>query len=260
VNDNALDDALEITGDFKQSCHEMIVCGGLSFSLTAAIIDIFVNAALGQSSDGGLTFDGKGTYATGQGSVFGTSMELTLYHPKTGALITADLRKVDAFFVSASAKVDATSIDSVKVKVSYQALGPFFDLLGLTAAAGPGEVTLDAKAMHDALAAVKLQAKTKIDDKQGHASFVYEMTTPDTTLGTIFDGGAMPFTLDNVTGGRSDTGQTIEKRTWQVSYVGGKVGALDGTISFAVKGGALPFVVTYTYPKQAEPDVKLSCN
>jgi len=259
ANDNALDDAVEITGDFKQSCHELIVCGGLSFRLTGAVIELFARAALGTSSDSGLVFDGKGTYATGPGAVFATSMELTLYHPKTGQLIATDLTKVESYFVGASVKVDGASLDDVKVKVTYQSLGTAFDLLGLTAAAGPGTVTLDAKAMKDALGQIKLRAKTKIDDKQGHATFVYEMTTPDTTLGTIFDGGAMPFTLDAVSGGRADTSQTIENKTWNVSYVGGQIGALDGTIAFSVKGGVVPYVATFTYPKQAEPQIKLTC-
>jgi hypothetical protein len=251
-----VDDAVEISGDLKQSCHELVVCGGLSFRLTGAILELFARAALGTSTDSGLAFDGNGTYTTGQGAVLATSMELTLYHPTTGQLITSDLTKVESYFGGASVSV---SLDSLKVKVSYLSLGPSFELLGLSAPSGPGTVTLDASAMKDALGRIKLRAKTKVDDRQGHATFVYEMTTPDTTLGTIFDGGAMPFTLDSVTGGRTDLAQTIERKTWNVSYVGGEIGALDGEISFAVKGGVVPFVATLTYPMNAEPEVKLSC-
>src|SRR4051794_29340552 len=40
VSQNDVADALELAGDFKLSCHELIVCGGLATSLGSAIINV----------------------------------------------------------------------------------------------------------------------------------------------------------------------------------------------------------------------------
>ena len=113
--------------------------------------------------------------------------------------------------------------------------------------------------MSRALSTIKLAAVTHVDDKQGHASFVYDMTSPERPLGDLLDGAPLGFALDGATGARSDLGQSLDSAQFAVAYVGGKVGALDGTISFSVKGGALPHKATFTYAKTNEPVVKLAC-
>src|SRR5436305_802119 len=62
VDSNLLENSLEIASDFKESCHELVVCGGLSASLSTALISVIINAAAGGgASPSGFTFDGKGT-------------------------------------------------------------------------------------------------------------------------------------------------------------------------------------------------------
>lgn len=266
TDENTFDDALEITTDFKESCHELVVCGGIGHRLVGSILEVFLNAALG-TGEGSLTFEGS-VYRSTEASAFGTTMEITLVAPKdtsfakAGEPIPYDLQKVDSFFTSATLKTEgavSTSGVNVKVKVKYEALGPAFELLGLTAPSGPGEVTLDAKEMQRALGAIRLRAKTHVDDKKGHAAFLYDMTTPETTLESLFGGGAMGFTLDQLTGGRAEHAQTLQPFTFDVTYVDGKAGRLDGTIAFDVKGGALPHKATFHYPRANDPEITFAC-
>lgn len=251
TNDNAFDDALEVSGGLEKSCHELVVCGGITFRLVSAIIATFTDGAKDDTK-----FE-AGAYASG------ATMRITLRLPrdtsfgKKGEPIPYDLRDLGSFFVNGKLAVD---LASQKVRVSFTALGPAFELLGLgRPAEGANSVVLDYAAMKGALGGITLDAKVHVDDKQGHSTFVYDMTTTPTTLGAVADGKALAFTLDDMRGERRDLGQTLVRETFDVSYVGGQVGALDGTIAFAVKGGPMPYKVSMFYPSANAPKVTFSC-
>lgn len=265
VSEGVLDDSLEIAAGFRQSCHELVVCGGLAAQMSGAVIQLFVNAALGASTDSGLKFDGKGTYVSAGGAL-ATNMEVTLHLPadtsfgKKGDLIPYDLLSVDTYFTGAKleavAKIGPSGV-SHDVRVSFTGTGPGFELLGIQASGS--EMKLDTDAIAQALGRVGLRAKTHVDDEQGRSTFVYDMTSPETTLGALFDGGGIAFRLDGITGGRSDLRQSLTTTTFDVQYVGGKVGKLDGSIGFAIDGGPLPFAATFQYPRSNEPVVRFAC-
>lgn len=251
VNDNAFDDALEVSGGLEQSCHEIVVCGGVAVALVSAIVATFTE---GQKDT--TVFDGE-AYTSGP------TMRITLRLPRDtsfgrrGDPIRYDLRDLGTFFVNGKVAVD---LPAQKVRVSFTALGPAFELLGLERpAAGATSLVLDYAAMRAALGAITLDAKVHVDDKQGHSTFVYDMTTTPLTLGAVLDGGAFGFTLDDMRGERRDLGQTLVRETFDVKYVGGRYGALDGTIAFSVKGGPMPYKVTMVYPRANAPQVTFAC-
>lgn len=268
LSDDAVTDAITITTDFEASCHELVVCGGLANGLSTSVVQLFIDAAIGAAGGGGLMFDGKGTYRSPPGSVAGTNMDVTLHLPKdtsfgkTGDVITSDLLTVESYFVGAKLKTEggiSTSGITAKLKVTYESLGPAFELLGLSAPPGPAEVTLEAQPVSRALSAIKLRAKTHVDDAKGASAFVYDLTSPETTLGDLVDGGALRFQLDGVNGARSDLGQKLESTKWEIVYAGGKVGKLDGTIGIGVLGGPLPHRATFVYPKSNKPKITYAC-
>src|SRR5262249_17771738 len=112
----------------------------------------------------------------------------------------------------------------------------------------------------DALGLIQLVTKVHVDDKQGHATFVYDMDSPPVTIGAIAKGDPLPMQLKGVTGGRQDLGQTLTITQWDIPYPHTSAnGFLDGTIGFAIKGGPLPYASTFTYPKRKAPDVALAC-
>ena len=53
--------------------------------------------------------------------------------------------------------------------------------------------------------------------------------------------------------------QTLTVSEWSVDYVGGQVGALDGTIAFTVDGESFPFGGSFVYPASNEPNVSIRC-
>src|SRR5262245_17036829 len=65
--------SLAIAKDFQDSCHEMVICGGLSAAFTISVIEVLFNAATGDpTGPDGFVYVGKGRYAAG------TRMEITL--------------------------------------------------------------------------------------------------------------------------------------------------------------------------------------
>ena len=71
----------------------------------------------------------------------------------------------------------------------------------------------------------------------------------------------MPFSLDGLTGGRADLGQTLKVTQWQIGYLDtGHNGYMNGTIGFSITGGPLPYTATFHYPNRKTPDVTLACH
>jgi hypothetical protein len=265
---NTVEDSLEIARDFKESCHELVVCGGLSASLSTTLISVLVNAAAGSDTSAkAFTFDGKGTYSTSQAAV-GTKMDVQLLlgadttFGKRGDLIDFDVFSIDSYFtgakVTATASIDLTGKTTTSLGVTFTGKGKGFELLGLGDASSP--MTIDAEKIADALGMIQLTTRIHVDDKQGHATFVYDMTSPPVTVGAIAKGDPMPMELKGVTGGRQDLGQTLGITRWDIRYLDTSAsGYLDGTIGFAIKGGPLAYASTFTYPKRKAPDVALAC-
>jgi hypothetical protein len=250
VGSTAKEDALEIASDFKQSCHELVVCGGLAAQMSAGVTTLVLNAALGAvSGSGGFVFDGKGTYHTNT-SGSGTGMDVTLLLPKDtsfgkkGDVITFDLLKLETYF-KGSPKLSAKASLDTSGKATYQIEATSFDSAKIQAAIG----------------AILIRAKTHVDDKQGHATFVYDLESKgDLTLGQFSAGTPLDMSLVNVRGERPDTRQTLSITKWEVRYLDTSgSGYLDGTIAFDVKGGAYAYGATFEYPRRKEPDVTLVC-
>ena len=268
VSSNDLNDALEIANDFKQSCHELIVCGGLVTSLGSAVVNILLNAALGNGA-ATLTYKGNGVYDAGNSGGMGTTMEITAMlgsdtsFGKTGDVINFDITNINSYFtgvkVVAHASINTSGVSKYSLGVEFTGLGPGVELLGLgKTPASP--LTVDADKVSAALGQIQVKTHIKQADTHGHSTFAYDINGPTQSLSSALSGDKVPFTLDSVGGGRPDLMQTIAIKKWEINYLDtGHSGFMNGTISFAIVGGKLPYTVTFVYPNRKEPDVSLAC-
>jgi hypothetical protein len=251
---------LEIATSFKESAHEMIICGGLVVSLAVGVIEVIVNEALGKSGrPDGLTFDGKGTYTSPQMDVRFYLGEDTSFG-KAGDLVTLDLLDMATYLTGAkasgSAKLEGTTL-KYDVKVAFTGVGPGVELLGLGAEpASPWQVDVDQ--VQASLKKLRVEANIRVKDTQAHADVTYDVDVPRTPLSAVI-GGRQEMKLVAMGATRKDLGQSFTPLEFTIGYEDVGDHALDGIIRGNVSGGKVPFQVLYSYPRRAEPDVLLGC-
>ena len=105
-----------------------------------------------------------------------------------------------------------------------------------------------------------LETKILMSDERETSTIVYELESPATLLSSYLASGPMDMQLVKVAGSASATGQTISIKNWAMQFkASNSSGTLDGSIEFAIQGGAFDYVATFTYPHRKEPDVALGC-
>ncbi|GMV13536.1 MAG: hypothetical protein HS104_27590 [Polyangiaceae bacterium] len=255
---------LQIARDFEDSCHEMVICGGLSAAFTITLVEVLVNAASGNStSPSGFVYTGQGRYLAG------TQMQLTLRlakdtsFGKAGDVIDFDLFNLANYFTHATIEASASVSTSGKAKTSlsieFEGTGNAFELLGLEAGAD-GKIQTDLQTIAKNLgASILIESKIWMNDERESSTISYELDSPATLLAQFLESGPMDMQLVKVTGSAS-TGQSIVMKNWAMQYkASSSSGTLDGSIDFEVRGGAFDYVAKFTYPHRKEPDVALGC-
>jgi hypothetical protein len=260
-----VDATLEVAAAFRDSCHEMVICGGLSTQFSGGLVQVLVNAAAGTTGHpAGFEYAGEGRYRSGD------TMLVTLHLPqatsfgRAGELIEFDLFDPNNYFVSAtieaSASIDLTGETRTSLSIAFTEVGPAIELLGL----GPrpaSPITIDAEAIASTLGGIEMRQNIVVDDVQPDGTHVrYELASAGVPLGSLLEGGGvLPMELVNVDAVRPITGETLRVIDWGMQYTAGSTGTLDGTITFAVEGGAFPYTATFVYPHRRTPDVALAC-
>jgi hypothetical protein len=253
---------VELALDVRESLHEMVVCGGLMFSLAGAVISVLIDAAQGNTRDpAGFMFDGAGTYTSPQMDVQFFLGEDTSFG-KAGDIITFNVFRPESYLLGA--KVDAKgSVDtSGKVKysvtASFSGVGPGVELLGLgTSPASP--IKVDTNGLLAALGKIQISSKIHVKDAQAHGQVDYELAVDRAPLSQVTGGVKQSVQLVSLAGSRADLKQTAEIKSFTISFADVGNHALDGTVLANVSGGVFPFQVLYSYPTRAEPDVVLGC-
>jgi hypothetical protein len=256
---------LQIARDFKDSCHEMVICGGLSAAFTLTLVQVLVNAATGSSTEpSGFVYVGQGRYAAG------TQMELTLRlakdtsFGKAGDAIDFDLFDVTSYFTSAKLAASASASTSGKTKTSlsieFEGTGKGFELLGLEVGADGGIQTDLATISKNLGASILVETKILMHDVRDTSTIAYQLDSPATLLSSFLESGPMDMQLVKVTATATGTSQTVVMKNWAMQYkASSSSGTLDGSIDFEVRGGAFDYVAKFNYPHRKEPDVALSC-
>lgn len=259
-----LEAQLQIARDFEDSCHEMVVCGGLSMAFTISLIEVLIHAASGDPTEpSGFVYVGEGRYAAG------TQMELTLRlgkdtsFGKAGDVIAFDVFQLANYFsqvtLEAKASVDTSGKTQTSLTIDYQGAGPGFELLGLQGEA-EGKIEVDFATIAANLGAnVVIETKILMTDERESSTVSYELYSQPTPAGEYFQSGPMSMELVKVSGSAT-TGQTILVKNWGMQYKNtSSSGTLDGSFDLDVRGGAFDYGAKFVYPHRKEPDVALSC-
>ena len=256
---------LQIARDFEDSCHEMVICGGLLAAFTVTLVEVLINAASGKSTEpGGFVYVGQGRYAAG------TQMELTLKlakdmtFGKAGDVIDFDLFNVANYFTSAklaaSASISTTGEAKTSLSIEFEGTAKGYELLGLKPGAD-GTIQTDLATISKNLgASILIETKISMSDERESSTIVYELESPATLLSSYLASGPMDMRLVEVAGSASSTGQSITVKNWAMQFkASSSSGTLDGSIDFEIRGGAFDYVAKFTYPHRKAPDVALSC-
>lgn len=255
---------LQLAVDFKDSCHEMVICGGLSMAFVSTLVSVLFNSASGNATEAdGFRYVGEGRYAAG------TQMELTLTlgkdtsFGKAGDVIDFDVFQLANYFtkatVTAKASVNTSGESTTTVNATYEGAQNGAELLGLEAG-GSGELHLDLNEIANSLSEhVLIETRILMQDSRDSSTVSYQLYAPPTKLGVYFSNGPMDMQLIDVAAS-STTGQVMTVTNWAMEYktVSGG-GTLDGKIDFEVRGGSFDYAAHFVYPHRKEPDVTLNC-
>lgn len=256
-----VDDTTLIAYELESSAHEMIVCGSLTFQLIGAVLES-AHALVGDpaSAPDGFGY-ADGTYTT---TGVGVAMDLTLlYGPSTpggtaGEPLGVDVFDPDSWLVGAT--VSEQGEDWV---VTFDAPGPLAPLLGMGDAPSSPLVLTDAdlNEVVETLGGLRLDTTILVDDVVETSTITYAIDNAPAALADILTDLALDMdSVEGATGAREDLGQAATTPVWDVVYVDGAVGALEGTIVAEVRGGPFDFQATYTYlPTDPDPNILIEC-
>jgi hypothetical protein len=261
---------LAIISDLRDSYHEMVVCGGLAYSWSIAVIGVIADAIEHKKGQPLMIYKGNGIYASRNGM-----MEIQTVLTSTGQGIGFDVMDPNSYLAglsiqaSAGASLSAAASGhwgqalgqaAASAQVSFQAQGPGFALLGMTeGAARSGKFDL-ASIKHAIGDGISVINRIDVHDTHGDTTVHYILQGKPQKLGEWIDGQKVPMTLASVEATNSKTGQSINVTNWNMDYIGkGHGQILDGTIALDVLGGAFNYSAKFTYPHRAEPDIELAC-
>lgn len=259
-------DTLAIVFDFKESCHEMIVCGGLVGAIAGAVIEVLITLLQDPSASAlppGYSFD-AGTYHATTTGFSKVSMDVRFYlgddyqYGPAGTLIEENLFVLSSYLLGAKVTLKGTFPD-VSAEVSFTGTGPLVELLGR----GPSPTSPLVFSLLDPpgaeLGKLRLDAVIHVEDTRTAASITYDVNSPQTLVQSIVTGAPLDLMMVGADGTRDDLMQQLAVNTWDVAYVDDAIGALTGTIAFRVEGQHFPFLAELHYPSSNEPEISVTC-
>ena len=258
-----LDASLQIARDFRESCHEMVVCGGLNASFAFALVQLLVNAAAGgETRPNGFTYEGEGFWRASDVMTVRLHLPFDTTFGRAGDPITFDVFDVENYFagatIVASASIDLTGTARTSLAIEFTGTGPGAELLGLGAMEA-GSIELDADEIAATIGRLEVRNDIVVLDEHGDTTVTYTLRGSPTPLSELANDGAQGMELVDVQAENPVTGQRIEILDWGMEYRAGVARTLDGTIEFEVAGGVVPYRALFAYPHRSSPDVTLGC-
>lgn len=255
-----VDDTTAIVTDFKDSAHEMVTCGNITFQLLFALID----SAQGFFQDPD-ALPSAFTYEDGlyRASGTGVAMDLWLVAAEgspvgtPGERIDPNVFDPESYFVGMSLEDNGDGTATL----SFDAPGPLAAMLGQGDAPTSPLIVSDADAavLVTNLGALELTGLIYVDDTRTVSTITYSLSYPYETVTTLLAGQRINMQAVSATGTRDDLGQSLSAPDWNVDY-GELAGTLEGTIEADVVGGPFDFHALLTYDGlSVEPSVDVTC-
>ncbi len=267
--DNDVEDNIVIVGDYDQSIHEMVACGGLNLTLVAAITTGIVEAVIDNRSDAtpdDWEYQGEGTYYT-NGAMAEMTTQFFLAEDfefgSAGDVLTENLFDVRTYLVGArvEAEFDINDPLSTSAELHFDGVGPYVELLGF----GPdpqSPIAVDLSTwddIQDALGNIEFDSDIQVDDTQSRSTVRYHVTTSRMPASGLLNGNAMGYDLQMADATRGDISQTLVVDNWGIDFVSGGSGALDGQIDFRVEGGSFGYEGALIYEESTFGIPQLRC-
>ena len=253
---DAIDESTLIAWDFKESAHEMLVCGQLSAQLQASLINGAATLLADPKSAPEAFTYADGAFIVEQDNVTMTVSlacgSLTIGCDE-GEEVDADPFLADSYLVGAT----ATEGDTGTLIIEFERPGPLVGLLGQ--GRNPSSpLRLNATDLGVFISNIsRLRANTVVDfaDQVEQTSVVYSLRTGRIDIQDIHDGKPMPFELKDASATRGE--QTMTPITWEAEVLEHGV---DGLIEMEVRGGEVEYLVRYLYTADvAEPEIEMEC-
>lgn len=260
LSNEQITDNVRYVEDYNQSLHELIACGNMTFQLIDVIQKTISSLISGTAAGlpSGLVFN-EGTYqVTPPGYsepvmsiVFKAKVDSSL--GKAGELIVHQLNDVSNYLTNPSST--EPSLERTEIELSFEGLGPLVELLGFgTSPTSP--IILDESYI---LKPSKLTSKfselleaellVSVRDSQNETSTInYDVKTPASAILAIFEGDTeMAYEVLEANGARSDLNQTMTNNNFDLTFLNGSQGAMNGQVDFSVSGGVFDYAATLTY-------------
>lgn len=255
-----VDDTTAIVTDFKDSAHEMVTCGNLTFQLMFALLDTAQTFL--QNPDGlpsAFTYDAGLYRASGSGVAMDLWFVATEGSPvgAAGEIVEPNVFDPESYFVG----MNVVDNGDGTATLSFDAPGPLAALLGQgDAPTSPLLVTdTDAAVLASNLAALELTGLIYVDDTRSVSTITYELSYPYETVTSLLTGQRLNMQAVAATGARDDLGQSLSAPDWNVDY-GELAGTLEGTIDADVLGGPFDFHALLSYDGlSTEPSITVTC-
>lgn len=266
ASDEMVADQTAIVGDFRDSMHELVICGGLTVRISAAVIEALVTLIVEQVASAmpeEFTYMGVGVYRTGNVDT-GTDMQLTFAYGddyvvgKKGESIEHDLFVLESYLVGATAELD---VQAQVVRISYDSPGPLVELMGLGAQpANPIEVGLaDTAKLTGELRKLLIAGPVVVDDARTVATVAYDVNIgPSPVASLVGVGGSLAYALVDAGAERATPAQTLDVTEFAMSFTD-QGQQLDGYVRFTARGGLFDFDGAIDYAAGGDGVVGLVC-
>lgn len=266
ASDEEVADQTAIVGEFQASMHELVICGGLTFRISAAVIEALVTLIVEQATSAmpeEFTYMGVGIYRTGDPAT-GTDMGLSFAYGddyavgKQGEIIAHDLFVLESYLVGATVEVDG---GAQVIRVGYTSPGPLVELIGLGAdPPNPIEIgLLDVDDLTRELRKLQIAGTVVVDDARPVATVAYDVDVgPSPVQSLIGLGEPLAYALTDAGAQRSTPAQTLDVTQFALTY-SDSARQLDGFVRFTVRGGLFDFDGALNYANDPYGEVGLVC-
>ncbi len=253
---SAISEDTLIAYDFKQSAHEMIVCGGLSNQLTSSLY----------RAAGSLLTDPAGapeafSFEDGRFVVRQDDVTMTVALAcgdfsigcSEGDSIAADPFQLDSYLVGAQEPEQ----DGGKLVIHFDEPGPLAGLLGQGRnPSSPLRLGVgDLASFENTI--TRLRANTVIDlaTEEEDTTVIYSVRTGRIDIKELRDGTPADLDLREASAVRGD--QTMTPLLWDIQNT---PDGIQGRIEMEVRGGEVEYTVSYDYTAgTSEPFIEMAC-